>query len=217
MKPTAYDFANINGGLIQCVIQKKIKGYYVSVRVLDRTVPKYLKKYEIEKNSEDKPCRIRKYVRDDEKFFGTLFTREDLHLNFFRSMDLHGKDDMYEFMFGDIDKDGNVILHGNITDSLGIEFDDLFSDDATIIPVVQELDEDGNVLREENMSKEEFEEFLKTEAGIKDESEELETEEVETAPEPEVVSNNSNVIVDTEAVEVFDAEKNNTNDEPVEE
>ena len=47
MKPTAYDFANINGELIQCVIQKKIKGYYVSVRVLDRTVPKYLKKYEI--------------------------------------------------------------------------------------------------------------------------------------------------------------------------
>ena len=133
-------------------------------------------------------------------------------------MDLHGKDDMYEFMFGDIDKDGNVILHGNITDSLGIEFDDLFSDNATIIPVVQELDEDGNVLREENMSKEEFEEFLKAEAGIKDEPDKSETEEVKTVPEPEIVPNNSNDIVDdADTIKVFDAENTDTNNESVDE
>ena len=49
------------------------------------------------------------------------------------------------------------------TDSIAIDIDDLFKElsEGGVIPYVQEVDDDGNILCERPMTKEELEEFAK--------------------------------------------------------
>lgn len=210
-----YDFDEVNGQLIQCVLKKNIEGFYVNVRVLQRSVPDYLYMYEIEKNEDGRPCKLRHAVRDDNKFFGTFFTRQNLHLNLFRSIDLKGKDDMYEFLVGSLDKDGNPVIEGNITASLGVTFDEMFDDNSTIVPVVQTLDENGEVIDETEMTEEEFAEFLhleeKTAALTEEQIKQLrEEEKIIDAENPVMVEPSDEtpaeeVVYDAETTEVEDA------------
>lgn len=49
------------------------------------------------------------------------------------------------------------------TDTIAIDIDDLFKElsEGGVIPYVQEVDDDGNILSERPMTKEELEEFAK--------------------------------------------------------
>ena len=162
-----YTFDEINGSLRPVLIKNKYVGYFTNSPVDRDTVPKTFHVYEVSMHpSLGMPESITRKVKNRKHFYGTILTTEDLGLTLFKPViPLKTKDgDLYEFMFGHKNEDGEYEVDGCLTDIMPVWAIDKFmtrrSKDSAIIPFVQELDDDGNVIEEREMTEEEFHEFL---------------------------------------------------------
>lgn len=163
-----YSFDEVNGSLRTVLIKNKYIGYFTHLPVDVHTVPKSYHVYEVSRHpSLGMPDAITKRVKNRKNFYGTILTTDDLGLNMFKPvLPLKSKDgDLFEFMFGTKDENGEYEIDGCLTDIMPVWAIDKFmlnkANDAVIVPVVQELDDDGNVIEEREMNEDEFNLFLK--------------------------------------------------------